>query len=69
MEVVRDHVTSTSAAVEEQSVVTGNISEGMQEAARSVEEITSSMAGILAAIEQVGGAVASTRQAAEVLAR
>ncbi len=69
MEVVRDHVTSTSAAVEEQSVVTGNISEGMQEAARSVEEITSSMTGISAAIEQVGGAVASTRQAAEVLAR
>lgn len=69
METVRDHVTSTSAAVEEQSVVTGNISEGMQDAARSVEEITASMSGISAAIAQVGGAVASTRQAAEVLAR
>ena len=69
IDTLRDYITSTSAAVEEQSTVTGNISQGMQDAAVAVEGITSNVSSISAAVGQVGNAIAMTRRAAEVLAR
>ncbi len=67
--VMRDSVVATAASVEEQSVVTKDMSSSMQQAARASALITENMAGISAAVTQVSQAVASTREAAVVLAR
>lgn len=67
--VMRDSVVATAASVEEQSAVTRDMSSSMQQAARSSVLITDNMSGISAAVTQVSQAVASTREAAVVLAR
>ncbi|MEA1649165.1 PAS domain-containing methyl-accepting chemotaxis protein [Nitrospirillum sp. BR 11164] len=66
---VREFVTSTAGAVEEQSAVTRNMSSSMQGMAAAVETVTNNLGSIAAAIAQVGGAVATTKEAANVLAR
>jgi len=67
--VLRDGVVATAASVEEQSAVTRDMSQSMQQAARSTVDIFENIAGISSAVSQVSGAVASTREAAVVLAR
>ena len=69
IEVMRDSVVATAASVEEQSAVTRDMSSSMHHAARSSAMITENMAGISAAVTQVSQAVATTREAAVVLAR
>ncbi|MDZ5646360.1 PAS domain-containing methyl-accepting chemotaxis protein [Nitrospirillum sp. BR 11828] len=66
---VREYVTSTASAVEEQSAVTRDMSSSMQRMAVAVETVTTNLGGIAAAVGQVGTAVATTKQAAHVLAR
>ncbi|MEA1672021.1 PAS domain-containing methyl-accepting chemotaxis protein [Nitrospirillum sp. BR 11163] len=66
---VREYVTSTAGAVEEQSAVTRDMSLNMQKTANAVETVTSNLGGISAAISQVGQAVATTKEAARILAR
>jgi len=69
IDVVREHVSGTASAVEEQSSVTTGVSERVQAAAQSVDVIKSSATEISAAIEQVAGLVTKTKEAARVLAR
>jgi methyl-accepting chemotaxis protein len=69
VEAVRNNVVTTAAAVEEQSIVTRDISSNMQGTARAVENITENMTGISASVTQVSNAVFATRDAARVLAR
>lgn len=66
---VRELVTTSAAAVEEQSAVTRGISTGMQRAAQAVTTVSSNINSISGAVDAVGGAVEKTRQAAEVLVR
>ncbi|WP_372020149.1 methyl-accepting chemotaxis protein [Tistrella mobilis] len=66
---VRDHVTTTAAAVEEQSVVTRDLSANMHTTAAAVDTVTRSLDGITDAVSRVAGAVQTTKQAATVLAR
>ena len=66
---VRELVTTSAAAVEEQSAVTRGISTGMQRAAQAVTTVSSNINGISGAVDAVAGAVEKTRQAAEVLVR
>jgi len=65
---VRDHVTATAAAVEEQSAVTRDMSGNMQNAANSVDTISRTVATISASIQQIENAVSKTKEAASVLA-
>ncbi|MBB6250714.1 methyl-accepting chemotaxis protein [Nitrospirillum iridis] len=67
--VVREYVASTASAVEEQSAVTRDMSNNMQTTAMAVDTVTRNLGDITAAITQVGQAVATTKQAASVLAR
>jgi len=69
IEIMRDNVVATAASVEEQSAVTRDMSENMQQAARAVGEISENISGISASVTQVSQAVATTREAAVVLAR
>ncbi len=69
VEVMRNHVVATAAAVEEQSAVTRDMSINMQDAARAVGAISENVGAISAAVVQVSDAVATTRHAAQVLAR
>ena len=69
VEVMRNHVVATAAAVEEQSAVTRDMSMNMQDAARAVGAISENVGAISAAVVQVSAAVATTRNAAQVLAR
>jgi methyl-accepting chemotaxis protein len=69
IEIMRDNVVATAASVEEQSAVTRDMSQNMQQAARAVGAISDNMSGISAAVTQVSQAVATTREAAMVLAR
>lgn len=66
---VRDHVTATAAAVEEQSAVTRDMSGNMQNAASSVDTISRTVATISASIHQIETAVGKTKDAASILAR
>jgi len=66
---VRDHVTATAAAVEEQSAVTRDMSGNMQHASVSVETISRTVATISASIQQIEAAVGKTKDAASVLTR
>ncbi|MDP3415131.1 methyl-accepting chemotaxis protein [Falsiroseomonas sp.] len=66
---VRESVTQTAAAVEEQSVVTRSMSGNMHGASAAVTTVSASVAGISAAVLRAAEAVATTRQAAEVLVR
>ena len=67
--IMRDHVVATSAAVEEQSAVTRDMSSNMQAAARDMASISKTIASISGAVSKVGVAVSTTREAAKVLAR
>lgn len=69
VDVMRNHVVATAAAVEEQSAVTRDMSMNMQDAARAVGAISANIGAISCAVTQVSGAVATTRKAAQVLAR
>ena len=64
---VLDHVTGTASAVEEQSVVTQEMSASMQTAARGVAAINDNINAMTAAASDVGQAVSKTRTAAAVL--
>lgn len=69
VETMRDHVISAAAAVEEQSVVTQEMSSNMQGAAHAVSNISSNIGTISAAVGRVSQAVETTKEAATVLAR
>jgi methyl-accepting chemotaxis protein len=69
IDIVRTFVTGTAGAVEEQSVVTQEMSAGMQQTATSVSAMNDNVTGIAAAVHQVAHAVASTKDAARVLVR
>ncbi|KAB1072643.1 methyl-accepting chemotaxis protein [Methylobacterium planeticum] len=66
---MRDHVVGAAAAVEEQSAVTRDMSANMREAARAVAAISQNVLTISASVSQVSQAVATTKDAARVLAR
>ncbi|KAB1069610.1 methyl-accepting chemotaxis protein [Methylobacterium planeticum] len=66
---LRDHVVSAAAAVEEQSVVTRDISSNMQEAADAVAAISGNVRAISGSLSGVSQAVATTKEAARILAR
>ncbi len=69
VERMRDYVVSTAAAVEEQSVVTRDMSSNMQEAASAVGAIAQNVMAISGSITNVSQAVTTTKDAASVLAR
>ena len=69
MGTMRDTVVGTAAAVEEQSAVTRDMSANMQEMMRSVTAIAGNISTMTAAVADVSGAVATTKEAARVLAR
>ncbi len=69
IEAMRDHVVGAAGAVEEQSTVTRDLSASMQRTVREVESISSNIQTISGAVTQVGQAVSTTRDAAQVLAR
>ncbi|ACI97775.1 methyl-accepting chemotaxis protein [Rhodospirillum centenum] len=66
---VREHVAGTASAIEEQSAVTRDMSQTMQTTAQDVGSATRSLGEIGAALQQVGQAIARTKEAAQVLAR
>ena len=66
---VQVFVTGTSAAVEEQSVVTQKMSMNMQKTATNVSAINDNMVEIASAVTQAAEAVNGTKEAARVLAR
>jgi methyl-accepting chemotaxis protein len=66
---VLEYVTTTAGAVEEQSVVTQEMSAAMQNTATNVAAINDNMGEITTAVQQVGQAVNRTRDAAKVLVR
>ena len=66
---VSDYVLTTASAVEEQSVVTRDMSRNMQGASGAVASVTGNIEDIVASIEQVASAVQRTKEAAKVLAR
>ena len=69
IENVREYVTATAGAVEEQSAVTAEMSSNMQTASTSVGEISVDVSEIAAAINQVAAAVSKTKDAAQILVR
>ncbi len=69
VEVMREHVSTTTTAIAEQRSVTQEMSSSMHGAAGSVSEISSNITAISAAVAQVNAAVSTTREAAAVLAR
>ncbi|AWN43282.1 methyl-accepting chemotaxis protein [Methylobacterium durans] len=69
VERMRDHVISAAAAVEEQSVVTRDMSGNMQDAASAVSAIAQNILAISGSVGSVSQAVATTKDAARVLAR
>jgi methyl-accepting chemotaxis protein len=66
---VREYVTSTASAIEEQSAVTGDMSSNMQSAAGGVSSISENITEISSAVDQTAQAIAKTKEAAQVLAR
>jgi methyl-accepting chemotaxis protein len=66
---VKDFVAGTASAVEEQSAVTRDISANMQSAAGAVNSIAQNISHISDAVKQANAAVATTKQAAQSLAR
>ena len=69
VERMRDYVVSTAAAVEEQSVVTRDMSGNMQDAAGAVGAIAQNILAISGSVASVTHAVETTKTAARVLAR
>lgn len=66
---MRDTVVCTACAVEEQSVVTQEMSAGMQAVARTVADISDNLTAIAGSVVHVSEAVAGTKDAARVLVR
>ena len=66
---VLDYVTGTASAVEEQSVVTQEMSAAMQSTARGVAAINDNITEISSAVNEVGQAVGNTRTATALLTR
>ena len=66
---VREQVTLTASAVEEQNAVTHGMSVNMQNASGAVGTVTANIVEISAAVLQAAQAVAKTKQAAQVLVR
>lgn len=66
---VRENVTITSSALEEQNAVSQTMSSNMQSAAEAVATVSSNITRISDAIQQARRAAEGTRQAAEVLVR
>jgi len=66
---VQEFTAGAASAVEEQSVVTQQMSFGMQTTANTVLAINDNMTEISAAVAQVAGALGNTRKAANVLIR
>jgi methyl-accepting chemotaxis protein len=69
IDAMRGHVAATAASVDEQTTVTRDMSAGMQGTARDVKAIADNITAIASAVKQVSCAVATTREAAKVLAR
>jgi len=69
VDTLRDLVTSSASAVEEQSAVTQGLSTGMRDTAHSILAINDNMDAIASAVDQVGHAVEDTQAAAQVLVR
>lgn len=69
VETMRSHVVSISSAVEQQNAVTRDMSSSMQSAAQAVGGIAGNAGAISSAVAQVAQAVATTKEAAGVLAR
>ncbi len=66
---VKDFVSGTASAVEEQSAVTRDISANMQSAASAVNSIAANIVSINDAIKLANDAMSTTKQAAKSLAR
>ena len=66
---VREYVASTAAAVEQQSIVTEELSNRMQTTATTVGAINDNMGEISSTVRQVAQAVDDTKAAAKVLVR
>ena len=66
---VQEYVTGTASAVEEQSIVTQEMSSAMQSASGTVAAMNDNMIEISTAVHQVAHAVNSTRTATQVLVR
>ncbi|PWC78256.1 PAS domain-containing methyl-accepting chemotaxis protein [Azospirillum sp. TSH64] len=66
---LREFVVMSAGAVEEQTTVTASISVNMQGASTSVAVVDRNITSISTAFAQVGTAIASTKEAAQVLAR
>ncbi|MGY2048946.1 methyl-accepting chemotaxis protein [Methylobacterium sp. JK268] len=64
-----EHVTTTAAAVEEQSAVTRDMSANMQGAADAVTTIAGNVQAITRSVGGISEAVATTKAAAQVLSR
>jgi methyl-accepting chemotaxis protein len=69
VERMRDYVVSTAAAVEEQSVVTQDMSGNMQDATSAVGAIAQNILTISGSVASVTHAVETTKAAARVLVR
>ena len=69
VDAMRDTVVCTASAVEEQSVVTQEMSAGMQAVARTVADISSNLTAIAGSVTGVSEAVIATKDAVRVLAR
>ena len=66
---VREHVTVTASAVEEQSAVTMSMSSNMQSASAAVSTVSTNIREISSAVHQAAQAVTKTKDAAKVLVR
>ncbi len=66
---VKDFVSGTASAVEEQSAVTRDISSNMHSASTAVNSIAANIVSINDAIKLANTAVGTTKQAALALAR
>ncbi len=69
MTTVRENVTMTAAAVEEQSAVTRGMSDDMRSASETVGTVSANVEGMSVEIRKVSDAVFRTQEAAKVLAR
>ncbi|MFN8831069.1 MAG: PAS domain S-box protein [Labrys sp. (in: a-proteobacteria)] len=69
VDTVRGFVSATATAVEEQSAVTRSMSSSMHGAAEAVGSISRNVSDIGAAVTQIASSVATTKEAARVLAR
>jgi methyl-accepting chemotaxis protein len=69
VEAVREYVSTTAGAVEEQSAVSREMSANMQSASGAVSEISQAINKITAAVAQATQAVGMTRDAAESLVK